>query len=101
MSGWGDYSSSLYDMGPAPSAQPEPAAPAPAAAAAPDPRPAAGSASDALVRSAELIAAPVPALVSEVLPLDVSQSKLPYGWAVFGACIAAMVWANSLDRKRK
>lgn len=52
------------------------------------------SASDAVTKSVELITNPA-ALLSQAV--DPSTSKLPMGLAVLGACIFAMVWANSLS----
>lgn len=82
----------LYDTSEAyesPQAEPELQRPA----ARPEPSP-----SDAAKAALQVIAAPA-SLLSEVLPPDPSQSKIPWGLAVFGACIFAMIWANSLDKK--
>ena len=63
------------------------------------PAPASPSPSDAVAESLGLIAAGPAELLAEVLPADPSQSKLPIGLAVLGACAAAVIWANSLDKK--
>jgi len=46
----------------------------------------------------EIIANPT-SLLSDVLPADASQSKLPYGLAVLGLCGLAIWWANWVDEK--
>lgn len=73
---------------------------------APEPAPAAGSAnppsspeSQAFSQSLQVIASPA-SLLSEVLPPDPSQSKLPMGLAIVGACIVGIILANSIDKGR-
>lgn len=57
--------------------------------------------SDALAKSAELIAGGPAALLAEALPADPSQSStIPFGWAALGACVVAAIFANSLDKKK-
>ena len=73
---------------------------APVASGAPESASQQVSASDAVGQALELIAAPV-VLASEVFPSDPAQSKLPLGLAVFGACVVAIIWANSIDKGRK
>jgi|SRR5271166_5901875 len=77
-----------------PQSQPAAAATAssPAASASPSP-------STAVAESLGLIAAGPAELLAEVLPADPSESKLPIGLAVLGACAAAVFWAISLDEK--
>jgi hypothetical protein len=58
------------------------------------------SATDAIGQALEVLASPA-ALLSEVLPANPGDSKLPYGLAVFGACVVAIIWANSIDKGRK
>lgn len=36
-------------------------------------------------------------LASDVLTQDPARSKLPLGWAIFGACVAAIVLAAHFD----
>ena len=57
------------------------------------------SASQALVQTAEVIAAPQ-ALAVEVLASDPAKSGLPLPLAILGACVAAAIWANSLDKRK-
>ena len=86
----------LYDYG----QQPQPAEPSPAPASAPTaPQ---FSPSDAVADSLALLAGDTSKLFSEVLPPNPADSKLPFGLAVFGACIVGIIWANSIDgRGRK
>jgi len=62
------------------------------------PPPASPSPSTALVRAAQLVADPG-ILAQEVLAPAPSQSKLPQGLAILGACAFAVMWAASIDKK--
>ena len=89
-----DDNDDLYpEGGQAPQSQPA-AAPVPVSSPAAAPSP-----SDGVVQSLEMIAAGPAALVAEVLPIDPAESKLPIGLAVLGACVAAVIWADSIDKK--
>lgn len=57
-------------------------------------------ASEAVSAAARAIVSPA-SLITDVLPADPSESKIPIGLAVFGFCVALIVWANSLDGGRK
>ena len=56
------------------------------------------SPSTALVQAAQLVADPG-MLAQEVLAPAPSQSKLPQGLAILGACAFAVLWAASIDKK--
>jgi hypothetical protein len=46
----------------------------------------------------EVVTAPI-ALAEEVFAPE--TTKLPFGWAVLGACVVAVIWAASIDSKKK
>jgi hypothetical protein len=87
-----DFSGSLYDTGAAsapPSEQSTAVVPASAApsSAAPD--------SSGFVEAVEVIANPLKLVETAVDPTD---TKLPWGLAVLGACVVLVILANSLDK---
>lgn len=90
----GDDGGSLYDdesQYQGSTAQPQQQAAAASTASSPSP-------STALVQAAQLVADPG-MLAQEVLAPAPSQSKLPQGLAILGACAFAVLWAASIDKK--
>jgi len=62
---------------------------------------ASASASNALIQTAELVAAGPGALLADVLPADPTKSSLPLGLAIIGLCAVGVLWAASIDGGRK
>lgn len=91
-----DGGGGLYDTGPS-SPQPKPVGrvipidlrPAPVE---PDP-------AEALSQAVQVIASPT-SLLSDVLPPDPNQSKIPQSLAILGCLAVACIWANSMMKDK-
>ncbi len=88
------FGGDLYDSSGFPDSapQPEPVVPAPAAGSA---NPPSSPESQAFSKSLQVITNPASLVMDAV---DPSQTKLPMGVAILGACIVAMLWANSMSK---
>jgi len=54
---------------------------------------------EALSQAVQVIASPA-TLLSDVLPPDPSQSKIPQGLAILGCLAVACLWANSMMKEK-
>jgi len=86
----------LYDTGPS-LPQPKPVGRVvpinrPAPTSEPDPK-------EALSQAVQVIASPA-TLLSDVLPPDPNQSKIPQGLAILGCLAVACLWANSMMKEK-
>src|SRR4051812_28160571 len=92
-----DGGGGLYDTGPSspqPKQGPSPATPVLQGRAIVEPDPA-----EALSQAVQVIASPA-SLLSDVLPPDPNQSKIPQSLAILGCLAVACIWANSMMKEK-